>query len=118
MTRVSKGQGPTAKKVVELADGTRTTIQIAEELGVSREYVTATIKRQGIRDKIVYTRSGESIKVYSRRLEGEVACLRAALGAADKMAESADQVWEGVGLFSAMKKDIEDYKQKREACDE
>lgn len=71
MTREAKGHGHTARMVVALADGTRTTRQIADELGVMPEYVTATIRRQGIRDKVVIRAKGETVKSYARRMQEE-----------------------------------------------
>lgn len=71
MTYERKGYGHTARRVVELADGTRTVRQIADELGVMVEYVHATIRRQGIRDKVIIRAPGEGLKGYANRMKAE-----------------------------------------------
>ena len=71
MTYEPKGRGATARRVIALADGTRTTRQIADELGLSPPYVTATIRRQGIRDKVIIRPKVETVKSYTRRMQEE-----------------------------------------------
>lgn len=71
MTYERKGRGLTARKVIELADGTRTIRQIADELGLMPEYVSPTIRRQGLRDKVIIRNKGEPVKSYARRMQEE-----------------------------------------------
>lgn len=55
-----------ALRVAALADGTRTMRQIAEELNVGREYVSATLGRLGLRDQVKRVK-GVSIKTIAHR---------------------------------------------------
>lgn len=56
-------------KVAALADGTMTQAQIAKELGVGREYVSATLGRLGMRDMVkrVNSPAGTGLKFIAHR---------------------------------------------------
>lgn len=81
VTYQPKGQGHLAKKVVALADGTRTYRQIAEALDVSQEYVRATAKRRNVMHLIVLAK-GDSLKTLLRETEKERDALALRLGEA------------------------------------
>lgn len=101
MTDEPKTHGATARKVVALADGTRTTLQIAEELGVSREYVSATIRRQGIKDKIVWR---TSMHKNAKRLQTRA---EIAEGLAGRLLRAGDRLAFEAGISAAAKQDPE-----------